>query len=178
MPVFPPTPPRAASGTPGQEGARGGGGFGKGKGADPGAKGDVSFTLTWRYDTDRQGIKNKGGPDVDIWVADPLGQVINTSQEGVFKQGPTPEGGRADFDDRGAYGPGNGGGPERIFWPTGKAPKGKYHYGVRWFEGIGTATYTVKVYRGESKTPETIKTGKLTDSEKGENKELGEVSVD
>ena len=164
-------------GEPGAEGATGGGGFGPGHGKDPGARGDVSFTLTWTYSVDRQGIKGHGGPDIDIWVKDPIGQVINTSQEGQFKQGPTPEGGRADFDDRGAYGDGNGGGPERIFWPTDKAPKGQYTYGVRWFQGIGSVKYTVKVYRGQGKVPEMVKTGTLIDTDKGENKELGEVTV-
>ena len=162
----------------GKQGAAGGGGFGKGgEGNDPGAKGDASFTLTWGNYTSRQGHDPQGGgPDIDIWVKDPAKNIINTSGEGIIKLGPTSEGGRADIDDQGAYGDGNGGGPERIFWPTGKAPKGTYHYGVRWFQGTGTAQYTLRVYRGT--TLVATKTGQLTDNDKGVNKELGTLSVE
>ena len=98
-----------------------------------------------------------------------------------FKDGPTTEGGKADYDDQGAYTPegktSKGGGPERIFWPTGKAPKGTYRYGVRWFQGTGSAKYTLKVYRGEGKVPETVKTDKLSEADRKDRVELGEVTV-
>ena len=120
-----------------------------------------------------QGLDNKGGPDIDIWVADPLGQVINTSEDKPIRLGPTPEGGRADFDDRGAYGQGDGGGPERIFWPVGKAPAGKYRYGVKWFKGLGAARYALRVYRGKKLAA--TKIGQLTDNDRDKRIELGVI---
>lgn len=168
-----------AGGEPGKQGAAGGGGFGRGEGADPGAKGDVSFTLTWREYTDFQPERGRGGPDIDVWVKDPGGSIINTSRENVgggVGMGPSPDGGRADIDDQGAYGDGDGGGPERIFWPQGKAPKGAYHYGVRWYKGTGVATYTLRVYRGTKLV--TTKSAKLSQDAMGQNKELGVIAVE
>ena len=92
--------------------------------------------------------------------------------------GPTSEGGRVDIDDRGAYGEGRGGGPERVFWPMGKAPKGTYHYGVRWFKGIGSVEYVLRVYRGDGKVPVEVKTGTLSENEIGNNKEVGTITVE
>lgn len=136
----------------------------------------MSFTLTWQYDLDRQGEDGSGGPDIDIWVLDPLGQRINTSTEPPISVGPTPQGGRADRDDRGGYGTGNGGGPERIFWPEGRSPGGVYRYGVRWFRGKGSARYVMKVYLGEELVD--TKTGLLASSDAGKNIELGSVTQD
>jgi len=174
-PVEPPAAPNSAQS--GDGGREGGGGFGNAKpGPSLGAKGDVSFTLVWTYDIDRQGAKNTGGPDVDIWVEDPRGNVINTSEQGSTKKGPTREGGRADYDDRGAYGTdalSDGGGPERVFWPTGKAPEGTYRYGVRWYQGRGRASYALQVYRGATLTE--TKRGLLTDNDKGRQIEVGSL---
>lgn len=175
-PPPPPAPPTGSTG--GREGASGGGGFGKGgTGKDPGAKGDVSFTLIWTYTIANQGILNSGGPDVDIWVTDPKGNTINTSQEGSTRMGPTAEGGHADIDDRGGHGQirSRGGGPERIFWPDGQAPAGKYRYGVRWFAGVGEARYTLRVYLGKNLVQ--TKTGLLNETDKGNNLELGTIET-
>ena len=156
----PPLPEPSTSSGSGRTGGSGGGGSGASNaGMNPGARGDASFTLVWSYSQGKQGHDMRGGPDVDLWVIDPLGQKLSTSRDGVAL-GPTPEGGQIDFDDLGGYGPGDGGGPERAFWPEGKAPKGTYTYGVRWFQGTGTAKYALRVYRG--KTLETTKSGTLT----------------
>ena len=118
---------------------------GPGEGADPGARlddgstGDPAFTLTWSHD---QGDE---GPDIDLWVRNPKGQLVSTSRDG-YGLGPTPEGGAIDRDDLGAHGSGTGGGPERAYWRQGSAPSGTYTYGVRYYQGDGTANYTVRVY--------------------------------
>lgn len=180
VPPPPPPPPPVAStsdgGDPGREGAAGGGAGGAGGGEELGARGDVSFTLAWRHDTDRQGPNRKGGPDIDIWVLDPLGQRINTSNAPPIRTGPTPQGGRADRDDRGGYGAGDGGGPERIFWPENRSPSGTYTYGLRWYQGEGTVRYVLKVYLGEELVD--TKTGRLTSGDIGKNIELGSVIQD
>ena len=113
-------------------------------GDDPGGRGELAFTLTWSW----TGSSRREGPDIDMWVRDPRGQTLSTSRNG-FSLGPTPQGGRIDFDDLGGWGDGNGGGPERTFWPKGKTPTGKYTYGVRYYQGNGTASYTLRVYRGK-----------------------------
>lgn len=127
---------------------------GIGEGVDPGARGNPSFTLTWSYSEDSEAE----GPDIDCWVVDPYGQTLSTSRDG-YSLGPTPEGGEIDFDDQGATGPGDGGGPERVYWPDGQAPSGRYTYGVRYYEGIGTAYYTMRVYKNN--TLVATKTGTL-----------------
>jgi hypothetical protein len=85
----------------------------------------------------------------------------------------TPEGGKADFDDRGAHGNGDGGGPERVFWPDGKAPAGKYIYGVRWYQGVGSARFTLRVYQGDKLVD--TKTGLLRSTDKGKNIKIGDI---
>jgi len=126
-----------------------------GEGQDPGARGNPSFSLTWSYSQDSA----PEGPDIDIWVVDPYGQTLSSSRDG-YSLGPTPEGGEIDFDDQGATGPGDGGGPERVYWPEGQAPTGTYSYGVRYFTGQGTAYYTVRVYKNSRLV--TTKTGRLS----------------
>jgi hypothetical protein len=167
-----PEPPNPPSGDlPGKSGKAGAGAGGRGAGEDPGARGDVSFTLVWKYDINVQGGDRRGGPDVDIWILDPLGHRISTSTE-VLRR--TPEGGGADFDDRGAHGNGDGGGPERVFWPEGKAPVGKYVYGVRWYQGVGSARFILRVYQGDKLVD--TKTGLLRSTDKGRNIELGVIT--
>lgn len=163
-----PNPP--SGDLPGRSGKAGAGAGGRGTGEDPGARGDVSFTLVWKYDVDVQGIDRRGGPDVDIWILDPLGHRISTSTNVLER---TPEGGKADFDDRGAHGNGDGGGPERVFWPEGKAPAGKYVYGVRWYQGDGSARFTLRVYQGDKLVD--TKTGLLRSTDKDRNIELGVI---
>jgi hypothetical protein len=110
---------------------------------DPGARGDPTVTLVWTY----AGSSRPEGPDIDIWVTDPEGHTVSTSR------GSPPvsaDNGTFDFDDRGGWGTrdgDNGKGPERVFWTQGKAPRGTYKYGVRFYQGDGTANYTVRVYR-------------------------------
>jgi len=126
-----------------------------GEGEDPGARGNPTFTITWSYDGDSQ----SEGPDIDIWVVDPREQTLSTSRDG-YSLGPTPQGGRIDYDDQGATGPGDGGGPERVYWPLGEASHGTYTYGVRYYAGTGTAHYTLRVYKNGNLY--TTKTGTLT----------------
>ncbi|MBT3201679.1 MAG: hypothetical protein HN350_17395 [Phycisphaerales bacterium] len=166
-----PEPPHSPSGDlPGRSGNAGAGAGGRGTGEDPGARGDVSFTLVWKYDVNVQGRDRRGGPDVDIWILDPLGGRISTSTDVLER---TPEGGKADFDDRGAHGNGDGGGPERVFWPDGKAPAGKYIYGVRWYQGVGSARFTLRVYQGDKLVD--TKTGLLRSTDKGKNIKIGDI---
>ncbi|HNY51129.1 MAG TPA: hypothetical protein PLV50_08645, partial [Smithella sp.] len=121
-------------------------------GIDPGGTGDISMTLTWSW----SGSSETEGPDIDMWVTDPNGHRLTTSRDD-YSLGPCPCGGQIDFDDLGGWGPGDGGGPERAFWPTGSAPSGTYTYGVRYYQGDGTANYTLKVYKGTAL--QTTKTG-------------------
>ncbi len=114
--------------------------------------GDPEFQLTWTWATNDQ------GPDIDLWVRDPYGNLLSSSRDGLGL-GPTPEGGRIDMDDQGKFGPGTGGGPERAYWPAGKAPLGNYTYGVRYYKGSGTITYTLRVYKNGRLFAE--KTGQL-----------------
>jgi hypothetical protein len=116
------------------------------EGTDPGAVlsdgtvGNPVFTLTWSH------LENNEGPDIDMWVIDPNHAMLSTSRDGAGL-GPTPEGGAIDFDDQGETGNGDGGGPERAFWPAGKMPPGIYTYGVRYYTGSGEADYTFRVYK-------------------------------
>ncbi|MBN2301659.1 MAG: hypothetical protein JXN60_03985 [Lentisphaerae bacterium] len=141
-------------------------------GIDPGAVidasgniGDPAFTLVWSYDIAGE------GPDIDFYVTDPNGATLSTSRNG-YGLGPTPEGGIIDFDDRGAEGDGDGGGPERAYWPQGQAPQGVYSFGVRYYSGTGHANYTMRVYKGGRLVA--TKTGTLT--ERGGTIELGSIS--
>lgn len=126
---------------------------GSGEGQDPGGRGSIAFTLTWSYTGGGE------GPDIDLWVIDPHGQKLSCSRDG-YSLGPTPEGGRIDFDDQGDSGPGDGGGPERAYWPEEQAPRGTYTYGVRYFYGTGTAYYTLNVYKNNLSV--STKTGTLS----------------
>jgi len=119
---------------------------GPGEGTDPGAiladgtTGNPVFTLTWSHSEDNE------GPDIDMWVIDPTNTMLSTSRDGA-SLGPTAEGGAIDYDDQGETGSGDGGGPERAFWPEGSAPAGIYNYGVRYYTGSGTANYMFRVYK-------------------------------
>lgn len=136
-------------------------------GEDPGGKGDISFTLTWSwYDSGSE------GPDIDMWVLDPNGYRLSTSRDG-YGLGPSPDNGQIDVDDRGAFGDGDGGGPERTFWPSGQAPAGKYTYGVRYYQGDGAVSYILNVYKGTVKVDS--KSGYL--SEEGGSIEVGSYTL-
>lgn len=115
-------------------------------GEDPGAGGgDIAFTLVWTH----SGSSRAEGPDIDIWVQEPSGlssNLLSASRDGA-SLGPTTTGGQIDHDDIGGWGAGDGGGPERAFWPSGQLPPaGVYTYGVRYFQGNGTANYVLRVY--------------------------------
>lgn len=123
-------------------------------GIDPGGRGDVAFTLVWTHANSQR----PNGPDIDLWVKAPNGVYINSSGVGVGL-GPASDSSMIDIDDQGGemrsphrerrYS-GQGGGPERAFWPEGRAPRGEYAFGVRYYSGTGVATYTVRVYNKEN----------------------------
>jgi hypothetical protein len=94
-------------------GERGGGGQVLGTG-------DVQITLRW--DT---------APDLDLHVTDPNGEEI------WFENIRSSSGGTLDVDDTEFEG------PENIFWPTGRAPRGDYTVDVVLFEGA-TANWWVR----------------------------------
>lgn len=152
------------SGSSGNDGAN--------AGADPGAIiddagniGDPAFTLVWSYTVEGE------GPDIDFYVTDPNGATLSTSRNG-YGLGPTPEGGKIDYDDRGDQGAGDGGGPERAYWPEGQAPQGTYTYGIRYYGGTGEVNYTLRIYKGGQLA--VTKTGTL--EEKGSAIELGAIA--
>ena len=133
-------------------------------GTDPLPRGDLSFSLVWSW-TDSFSTE---GPDIDIWVTDPTGGTLTTSRT-EHSMGPSPLGGLIDFDDQGGTGPGDGGGPERVFWPTGASLDGTYAFGVRYYDGNGTASYTISIYEGDTKVKE--ETGVVSTA--SENRETG-----
>lgn len=114
-----------------------------GSGDHPDAIGDVSFSLVWTHQTTDE------GPDIDIWVTDPYNQTLSASRD-AYALGPTPEGGIIDHDDLGRYGTGNGGGPERAYWPIGAAPSGTYTFGINFYSGQSGEQVQISflVYRG------------------------------
>lgn len=112
------------------------------------ARGDVSFVLTWKH----RGDSRPNGPDIDIRVTDPKGNILSSSARRYM--GPTKEGGQVDQDDEGGYAEkgdqGSGGGPERVFWPKGKAPAGTYQFSAEMADGDGTALFSIEVfYKGK-----------------------------
>ncbi len=136
-------------------------------GEDPGGKGDISFTLTWSWSD-----PGSEGPDIDMWVLDPNGYLLSTSRND-YGLGPSPDDGQIDVDDRGAFGDGDGGGPERTFWPSGQAPAGLYRYGVRYYQGDGAVSYILNVYKGAVKVDS--KSGYL--NEEGGSIEVGSYTL-
>ncbi len=139
-------------------------------GIDPGSRGTISFTLVWTHTNSSR----PGGPDIDLQVGDPKGNLLSTSNIGA-RLGPTAEGGRIDRDDRGGWGrpPTPGGGPERAYWPEGKAPPGTYTYGVSYYRGDGDVEYTLRVYDRDRLVVE--KRGTLTQADEGSLVEVGQV---
>lgn len=122
-------------------------------GVDPGGRGEVAFTLVWKHANSQR----PNGPDIDMWVKAPNGVQLHSSGVGLGL-GPAHDGSMIDIDDQGGemrsgrvnrYS-GRGGGPERAFWPIGAAPRGDYAFGVRYYAGTGTASYTFRVYTKET----------------------------
>lgn len=123
----PVTPADGAAGD-GPDGGRGGGGR-------PLGTGDVSFRIYW---TPRS-------HDIDLHVVDPNGHHL------WYKAPGCPCNGILDRDDR------TGGGPENIFWPEGKAPRGRYTYYAFYFEGTGRKTVVLQVRKkGEIVEKQTV----------------------
>lgn len=119
--------------------SNGSGDYSGSEGSDVGGRGDVSWTLTWSY----SGSEESEGPDIDLWVQSPSGYTVS----GVNRS----SGNLAlDVDDRGAFGSGDGGGPERIYFSS-DMTLGTYEYGVRWYQGdSGTVRYTIRLYHGST----------------------------
>lgn len=109
--------------------------------------GDISFQLRWTYGGGGE------GPDLDLHVTNPNGHHI------FYNAPSSPDGGALDADDQGACGPGDGQGPENIFWSTGSAPVGIYNYSVQWYASCGysSANYVLEVRDG----------GDIVDSKQG-----------
>lgn len=110
----------------------GGGGGGSGSGGRPLGTGDVSFRLYWKPPVH----------DVDLHVIDPSGhhlwyRAMGCSCNGIL-----------DRDDT------TSGGPENIFWPTGKGPPGTYTYYALYYAGSGPKEATLEV-RKRGKVVET-----------------------
>ena len=118
-------------------------------GTDPVPRGDLSFSLVWSW----MNSASVEGPDIDIWVTDPNNETLSASRD-AFSLGPSNSGGLIDFDDQGGTGPGDGGGPERVFWPIGGSLTGEYTFGVRYYSGNGTASYSISIYEGDTKVKE------------------------
>jgi hypothetical protein len=94
--------------------------------------GDISFRLLWRPPLG----------DFDLHVTDPLGHVISHSHRLCSC------GGEMDRDDT------TSGGPENVFWPAGKAPRGTYTYLAEWYAGAEPVTLVLQVYRGRARVEE------------------------
>jgi len=100
-----------------------GGGGGRGK---PMGTGDISFRIYWKPAED----------DIDLHVLDPSGHHLWYSHKGCACQG------QLDVDDT------SNGGPENIFWPENKAPKGQYRFYVKYYAGEGTKNVIIEVRKG------------------------------
>ena len=106
----------------GSSSPRGGGG---GQGKVPGT-GDISFRIHW----------TPAIHDIDLHVIDPNGHEL------FFQNKFCPCKGELDIDDT------NHGGPENIFWPTGKAPHGNYKFFVVYYNGYGAEKVNIEVRKG------------------------------
>lgn len=126
---------RTSPPTPAEGGAGGGTAGGRGGGGRPLGTGDVSFRIYW---TPRS-------HDIDLHVTDPNGHHL------WFKAAGCPCHGVLDRDDR------IGGGPENIFWPDGRGPRGQYTYFAHYFEGTGEKQVVLQVRKkGEIVEEQTV----------------------
>jgi uncharacterized protein YfaP (DUF2135 family) len=104
-----------------------------------GEKGNPRFNLVFNNETN---------VDLDLYVQDPLGNIIYWSVPS------SPSGGELDVDCFCGSCP--QGPTENIFWPVGDntAPKGTYSYQVSYFEGCSGAgassNFTLKVLSGNT----------------------------
>src|SRR5437588_333990 len=89
--------------------------------------GDVQVTLLWA-----------DGNDLDLHVIDPSGNEI------YFSNSTSPTGGTLDHDDTAGC-TSTGTHVENVFWPTGKAPPGRYRVFVENYSSCGAPSrYTVR----------------------------------
>jgi hypothetical protein len=84
--------------------------------------GEVQITLTWN-----------NSADLDLWVTGPDNYRI------FYGARLSPTGGRIDVDDIDGYG------PENVYWPTSRAPAGRYSVQVSHFSGASPADFRVLV---------------------------------
>lgn len=112
-----PPPTGRAAGGHGQAGS------GASGGGRPLGTGDISFRIHWRPPVD----------DIDLHVIDPHGHEI------WYGSKTCPCGGQLDRDDQ------HGGGPENIFWPDGKSPKGQFRYYAVYYRGSGPREVLIEV---------------------------------
>ena len=87
-------------------------------------EGDVQVSLTW-----------DSSSDVDLSVHTPSGETL------TYNKKTSSDGGRLDVDNTKAYG------PENVYWPAGRSPKGTYAVRVNLFRG-SSANFKVRVLRG------------------------------
>jgi len=126
-----------------------GGSDGGGSGKIPGT-GDISFRIYWTPKMH----------DVDLHVIDPNGHELFFQNRFCKCQG------ELDVDDT------NNGGPENIFWPTGKAPRGKYKFFVVYYNGYGAENVKIEV----RKSGKVFKTYSVTLTQSGDKSEIYSVS--
>lgn len=87
--------------------------------------GDIQITLTWNNTS-----------DLDLHVIDPFNEEI------YFNHNSSVSGGILDYDDTNGYG------PENVYWPKLKAPKGTYQVFVHDYFWVGkpsSANYTILI---------------------------------
>jgi hypothetical protein len=80
--------------------------------------GDVQVTLTWQADV-----------DVDLYVTDPTGSTVYYGNRSVAS------GGQLDRDNM--CSDFEWGRPENVYWPSGRAPSGRYEVKVRYYGSCG-----------------------------------------
>ncbi|MCK5804825.1 MAG: hypothetical protein KAI66_18450, partial [Lentisphaeria bacterium] len=85
--------------------------------------GDLSFRMHWK----------PARGDLDLHVMDPKGHRISHEKRTCAC------GGKMDRDDT------TSGGPENVFWPKGRAPKGEYKFHVEYYAGTGDKQLVVEV---------------------------------
>lgn len=99
--------------------------------------GDVAFRLTW-----------SGRADLDLYVKEPNGTLV------YFGNRSSSTGGRLDVDSNANCGSVATAPTENIYWPTGRAPRGRYEVWVRSFNSSScpdsTTSFTLRILRGSS----------------------------
>ena len=117
------SPRNGGSRSPGSGSTGSGRGGGGRRGGRALGTGDVSFRLYWKPPFE----------DIDLHVVDPNGHHL------WYIKTTCPCDGRLDRDDT------TSGGPENIFWPTGKGPRGTYVYYALYYRGTGPKRVILEV---------------------------------